>query len=187
MQYDTITGELGKLRLAETVSSRRAEIRIKTRVDEIAPFVELVQRRADTERDALGFLPHTAYEEAAIQGKLWIATVRDQEAETYVGHLLFGGAFPTIRVFQLFVDKAYRRCGVGSALVGHLVADAEAHNYLGITAKVADDLEANQFWERKGFLVVRSKLGARGEIGHPESGLSAQRKDGFECGPAIGS
>lgn len=141
------------------MSILRTNISVKARADEVAPFVDAVQRQADTERDALGFLPPTAYQEAAVQGKLWVAVVSDQENETYVGHLLFGGAFPTLRVFQLFVGKAYRNCGVASVLIDHLVADAEAHSFLSISAKVADDLDANRFWERKGFSIVRSRVG----------------------------
>jgi GNAT superfamily N-acetyltransferase/predicted nucleic acid-binding protein len=140
----------------------RESIAIKTRTEDVTPFLARVQRLADTERDSLGFLPLTAYQEAAIQGKLWIAALVRNSEETYIGHLLFGGAFPTIRVFQLFVQDRYRGCGVGSALLEHLVQEAETLSYLTITARVADDLKSNRFWEKRGFGVVRSQPGGRG-------------------------
>jgi hypothetical protein len=49
-------------------------IAIRTKHQETAPFVSTVAARADAERLALGFMPESVYEEAALQGKLWVAT-----------------------------------------------------------------------------------------------------------------
>src|SRR5437868_6809735 len=129
-------------------------IAIRMKPHELVPFVSTVAARADAERLALGFMPESVYEEAALQGKLWVATSDTQEP-TYLGHLLFGGVFPVFRVFQIFIDAAARRRGVGTALISELIHYAESLSYLSITAKVADDLAANAFWQRHEFHVVR--------------------------------
>ena len=41
-------------------------IAIRSHVDEVAPFVKTVQRRADAEREALGVLPSCEYQEGGI-------------------------------------------------------------------------------------------------------------------------
>jgi len=127
---------------------------IRTKPHELTAFVSTVAARADAEKLALGFMPESVYQEAALQGKLWVATT-DTPEPTYLGHLLFGGVFPVLRVFQIFVDVKVRRRNVGTVLISELVRYAEALSYLTITAKVADDLEANAFWQRHEFHVVR--------------------------------
>ena len=44
-------------------------------------------------------------------------------------------------------------------LVDHLIRIAESANFLSVTAKVADDLDANTFWDRMRFPVIRTKPG----------------------------
>lgn len=136
------------------------KVTIRHKPDEVGPFVKLVQAKADSARDALGFLPSRAYREAADQGKLYVAFVESQNRETYAGHLLFGGVFPKGTVFQLFVDPNYRRAGIGRRLVRTIVSRCQADQYLSITAQVAADLAtANTFWERLRFRTMRSKAG----------------------------
>lgn len=104
---------------------------------------------------ALGFLPAGAYEEAASRGNLLVAICDS----SYAGHLLFGGSYPSLKVFQLYVSESLRRRGIGTALVSGLVNLANHHSYLSITANVAEDLAANAFWERAGFVLLRLKPG----------------------------
>jgi GNAT superfamily N-acetyltransferase/predicted nucleic acid-binding protein len=132
---------------------------IKKRPHEVAPFVSLAQKHADAEKRALGFIPKSAYEDAAVQGKLWVAVSSLDGAEEYVGHILWGGAFPRLRIFQMFVAKSYRRKGVASILIEDLEKEAESLSYLTISARVAEDLDANSFWERRGFGITRSVPG----------------------------
>jgi predicted nucleic acid-binding protein/GNAT superfamily N-acetyltransferase len=135
------------------------DIKIYDALSEVSTFAETAAARADGQRDALGFLPRSAYLEAAAQGKLYIATVGDGRAERYGGHLLFGGRFPHLKVFQVYVEPALQGKHVGHRLVEHLVRYGEHHSYLTISARVAADLPANQFWERAGFLTVRTEEG----------------------------
>src|SRR5579871_1173474 len=118
-------------------------------------FVEKVRTSADQDKMALGFLPAAAYEEAANRGNLLVAKCGD----AYAGHLLFGGSYPVLRVFQLYVVENFRRYGIGKQLIGSLTRFATKHGYLSISASVADDLPANRFWEKSGFVTVRTRPG----------------------------
>jgi GNAT superfamily N-acetyltransferase/predicted nucleic acid-binding protein len=132
------------------------EILIKREFDEVYPHLQAVMDRGDADPGALGFLPGVAYEEAARQGKLLVAVARSDGPEMFAGHLLYGGAFPHLRVFQVFAEPSYRRIRVASRLVDFLVREAEESSYLTISARVAEDLgDANKFWEHKGFDLVK--------------------------------
>jgi GNAT superfamily N-acetyltransferase/predicted nucleic acid-binding protein len=137
-------------------------IAVKTNPDEVCAFLDEVRRAADSERVALGFLPRRAFIEAAAQGKLWIAVAQREGMPVYAGHIMFGGAFPILRIFQVFVSAPFRRRGVGGTLLRQLISEAESQNYLLVNAKVAGDLEANKFWNAQGFSVVRTIAGAGG-------------------------
>jgi GNAT superfamily N-acetyltransferase/predicted nucleic acid-binding protein len=130
-------------------------VELKTSPAEVMPFVDEVIQEADGERESLGFLREGVYWELAAQGKLIVATI----GQRYVGHLLFGGVAPHARVFQTHVRKSFRRRGVGQRLVQKLVQNAETWNYISITARVASDLVANEFYERMGFRHVRTAPG----------------------------
>lgn len=129
------------------------------------PYIDVVREQADANREALGFLPDRVYREAAEQGKLLVALAVEGQRQTYAGHLLFGGAYPRARVFQIFLSPSYREKGVGRRLVEDFVHEMEADHYISITANVAADLvQSNAFWKRIGFHVVRTRQGgaARG-------------------------
>lgn len=131
---------------------------------EIARHMQMVIERADANRSALGFLPRGAYFDAARQEKLLVAATRQERSEVYVGHLLFGGAFPHVRIFQVFVEDRFRRMGIASRLIDALIEESEEGGYLTVSARVADDLvQSNAFWEQKGFdvsQVVREGSGS---------------------------
>jgi GNAT superfamily N-acetyltransferase/predicted nucleic acid-binding protein len=126
---------------------------------EVEPFVTDVQRNADLEKDALGFLPASVYDDAARRGSLLVATCASPIRAGYAGHLLFGGRFPHARVFQIFVAARFRKQGVGRELIKKLVAITEGLGFLSISARVAADLVANGFWNELGFDVAGTKPG----------------------------
>jgi GNAT superfamily N-acetyltransferase len=132
-----------------------------SRPDDVARYLEAVRAAADGNREALGFLPEGAYREAAEQEKLLVAVAVREGAKTYAGHLLFGGVFPHARIFQVYVAPEFRRQGIGRRLVETVLRQAEMRQYLSVSAKVADDLEANTFWETLQFELVRTKTGGR--------------------------
>jgi GNAT superfamily N-acetyltransferase len=127
----------------------------------VAAFVEQAQLAADTEKDALGFLPERAFKEAADQGKLLVAVVRQGGVAVYAGHLMHGGAFPQARIFQVYTQPQFRRNGIARRLVEAIIRKAEGMQFMSVLAQVADDLAANQFWESVGFEIIRTRPGGQ--------------------------
>lgn len=123
---------------------------------EIEPFIPYVQQYADNNRKALGFLTRSAYQEQAYNGRLFVAVNSESE---YLGHLLFGGRFPWLKVFQVLVRKKFRRDKIGSWLINELITYGEKRSFLSISAKVAADLASNNFWEKSGFQLIRQEKG----------------------------
>lgn len=132
---------------------------ILSRASDVYEFVGYCQQAADTERVALGFLPEVAYQQAAEQGKLFVAV---SPSGDYLGHIMFGGVFPYIKVMQTYCLKDNRDLGVGRSLIKSLISWAEDRGYLSIIARVAADLDAaNKFYESSGFQTVRSEKGGK--------------------------
>src|ERR1700680_4068408 len=75
---------------------------------EVPGMVQSVQANADSNRDALGFLPAQAYEQAARQGTLFVAVNRRGQECQYAGHILFGASYPHARIFQVYVAAEHR-------------------------------------------------------------------------------
>ena len=119
---------------------------------EVMNYVDQVRHLADANRSMLGFVPASAYREAALKGCLWIAV--DQTTQDLMGYLFFGGTYPHLKVFQIYVDREFRSVGMARALIEELKKHGESTNHLTITARVAAELEANKFWRRAGFRVV---------------------------------
>jgi len=136
------------------------KIKILKNYTELKSHLITVQSFADKNKSALGFLPRSTFREQALRGRLWVA-VRE-EMEGFLGFLLFGGRFPSIKIFQLFVSSQNRRQEIGSAFVNQLIEFGEANGYLTISARVAADLFAHRFWEKVGFHLVRQESDAKG-------------------------
>ncbi len=126
---------------------------------EVKAHLSTVQSFADKNKSALGFLPSSAFREQAFRNRLWIAT--REETNEFLGYLLFGVRFPSIKIFQIFVSPENRKQGIASNLVRQLVDFGEDNNYLTISARVAADLPANRFWESIGFNLVRQEPGGK--------------------------
>lgn len=126
--------------------------------DEVIGYVQSVQHIADAGRAEFGFLPASAYKELASRNRLWVAVDARKELS---GYLLFGGRFPNIRIFQIHVVSAARHRGVPATLLDSLLDYAKRHQIQTISAHVAADLPANQFWEKEGYRVIRQVPGGR--------------------------
>jgi len=131
---------------------------LKTYTD-VRSFIGNVQAVADNNKTAFGFLPKSAYNASALQGKLWIAV--EPKNKAYLGHLMIGGKYPTLSIRQLYTNKDYRRRGVGKQLIHEIIKHGENHSYLSISARVASDLAANSFWEKQGFRLIRQVTGGK--------------------------
>ena len=120
---------------------------------DVMGYIGKVRQLADANRSALGFLPKSAYTEAAMKGHLWIAI--EKSTQELLGYLFFGGRYPHLKVFQVYVRPEFRSAGVAGTLVGALMKYGEETSCLTIRARVASELVANKFWQRSGFRIVR--------------------------------
>jgi hypothetical protein len=119
---ETITLQRKVAKMAGHYSIRRDFV-------DIFPFIEAVRAQADSERDALGFLPEPAYAEAARQRKLILLIFQEGDRSYYAGHLLFGGIFPVLRVRQISITAKSRRNGQATTLLRALIAQGEKESY----------------------------------------------------------
>ncbi len=116
-------------------------------------YIDQVRSLADENGTALGFLPKSAYTEAAMKESLWVAL--DGITEGFQGYLLFGGTYPQLRVFQICTHPDHRSSGTAQKLIESLKEYGEEHDYQTISARVASELKANRFWRKSGFQIVR--------------------------------
>ena len=133
------------------------KIDVLTEHQAVKGYVARVRELADENRDALGFLPTSAYEDLAARDKLWVAV--DSESNELLAYLLFGGRYPHLKIVQLYVSPRVRGSGIGSLMISALKAHAQRTGLQTISARVAADLKANEFWERCGLRLVRQVRG----------------------------
>ena len=118
----------------------------------LTPYKEAIRELADTEKEAVGFLPAAAYDEAINRSRVVAMLDTSFALPELVGFVLFSGVFPHARIQQIVVAQSHRRKGVASALVREVISRHEAGGYLRVTAAVADNLPAAQaFYESNGF------------------------------------
>ena len=126
----------------------------------VLQFLDRIRSEADSQRDALGFLPVKAYVEQILARKIILLLASADGDLSYAGHLMFGGLFPRLRIYQIAVAQPFRCHGGGCQLIRALMSQAEREGYLSISAYVAEDLvAANRFYERNGFVALRSRPG----------------------------
>jgi len=135
------------------------KIKILSEGSQINPYLKSVEDFADSNKKSLGFLPKSAFREQANRGRLWIAINAD--SGECLGYILYGGRYPVLRIFHLYVAPKHRKEGIGTRLLTDLLSSGEKNNYLTVTARVAADLPANNFWDRAGFPIVRQESGGR--------------------------
>jgi len=92
---------------------------ILERYQDVFPFLSDVRAAADANRDALGFLPVSVYQEFARQGNLFVIVERSSEVR-YAGHVLFARRVPRASVVQIFVLAKNRGRGLATQMLSHL-------------------------------------------------------------------
>lgn len=107
--------------------------------------------------EALGFIPHAGLARACAAGRVLMAL----EEGAYCGYLLYGAAWPTLRIYQCCIQDDARRLAHGRALVAQLAARAPAQHHGGIALWCATDLESNQFWHALGFRPTAQRAGGQ--------------------------
>lgn len=168
------------------------------RYGDVVQFLNDVIESSNGERDALGFLPAQVFTEHAQKGNLLVsATVGQGGSLAYSGHLLFDARQSRATVLQIHVKPEARRQGTARRLLDRLKEHLTELCFISIYAKVAEDLRtANEFWERNGFYVQRTRPGGktRGrtilvrchELSSPQlferSGITSQNPFGLDTG-----
>lgn len=136
-----------------------SNMQILTEGRQVRPYIKRIQAFADSSKKSLGFLPKSVFREQANRGRLWVAISAD--SGKCLGYLLFGGRYPNLRIFHLYVAQQHRKQGIGAKLLTSLEAFGEKNSYLALSARVAADLASNKFWERAGFPIMRQEAGGR--------------------------
>jgi ribosomal protein S18 acetylase RimI-like enzyme/predicted nucleic acid-binding protein len=128
----------------------------------LMPRLASIRALADSEKEALGFIPEGAYRDAIAKRRLIAMCAPKNGNSEVVGFILFSGVFPNARIQQIAVDPAHRRTRIASTLINDLVSQLESQGYLTITAAVASDLPAAQaFYAHNGFEARRSQAGGQ--------------------------
>jgi GNAT superfamily N-acetyltransferase len=115
-------------------------------------FVEALSRKHYEE---IGFLPKPRLEQYYQDGQLWMQTENGEPC----GFLVWGNGWPVLRVYQVCIQYDAQRRLHGAELVGRLIRKAEAEGYERISAWVADDIPANDFWNAMGFRLHGQRAG----------------------------
>lgn len=119
---------------------------------------------ADSNKEALGFLPQGMYKNQIHKGAVFVAVDEKGGESRFAGHILLGGRYPAKRVFQLVVKPEYHGQGVGKKLLKAAEAAAKSEGFSSIWAKVGSKLPANKFWQKQGLDVIGEQ---RGGMSHP--------------------
>ena len=124
-----------------------------THTEEVRPYVQQVRTLADEHRREFGFIPRSAYDDAALREKLWVAV--GSVSRDFRGYLYFGGRHPRMRVFQICVAPGHRSSGIAQRIISEFAQYSQRLHYLNITADVLSTLPANRFWKSQGFEIIR--------------------------------
>lgn len=136
--------------------------RIVTAQQDVIAFIGDVQAAADSEREALGFIPAVAYGQAVGKGEIILVVEDHPQATRYAGHIWVSGTYPHARVVQLCVGAEYRGRRLSTRLLRAAIQAAEDLGYISIKANVADDLiAANRVYEHHGFDHAKTKPGGK--------------------------
>jgi ribosomal protein S18 acetylase RimI-like enzyme len=119
---------------------KRIQFVIERDVKAQTALIPEIQQLADSEKEALGFLPSTAFGEAIGRGRLVAAIAQGGAARTFAGFLLYSGVYPNAKIQQVAATPTFRRQGAASALMRALISELERLGYLSIRADVASDL-----------------------------------------------
>jgi len=136
---------------------------ILERFSDVEPHINSAITWANSDRNALGFLPALVFTEQARKGNLLVATMKGREGHfEYAGHLLFDARQSKAKILQVFVKPEARQKSTARRMLDRLKEHLTELHFISIYANVAEDLsEANAFWERNGFYIQRTRPGGK--------------------------
>lgn len=130
--------------------------------NELRKFLPDIQRLADSETNALGFLPAKAYEDAVYRNQILALVDETNHKSKLAGYILHSGVFPNARIQQIATVKSYRNSEVGSTLIRTLVSDLEKIGFISLRADIANDLSyAKKFYQKNQFYPSRITAGGQ--------------------------
>ena len=118
--------------------------------------IPAIKSIADREKDSLGFVNRGALTRAVERGELLIVAVGDEA----IGFCHFYRRRDRmVTLYHLAVERTWRGCGAGRALLVHLHEQASAEGHLIIRLRCPTDLPANGFYARFGYRAVATLPG----------------------------
>ncbi len=105
----------------------------------------------------LGFIPAIAYTEAIKRNRLVVELENDEPC----GFVLWAKRGSTVRIHQCCIADDARRLRHATQLVTHTLTRPENKNARQLKLRVADDLEANAFWQTIGCQIVANVPGGK--------------------------
>ena len=94
---------------------------LSTETSELISLQKEIIDLANSERNALGFIPASAYETAIDRGRL-LALVENQKSSIRLaGFLLYSGVKTSAKIQQIAICPEFRGRGVGKALLHALI------------------------------------------------------------------
>ena len=125
-------------------------------------MIGVIQRLMRTESDALGFLTTTAIQFHAATGGVYVIWDRGGDVVAYIIFARGKASAPqTAHVYQVWVKRACRKKHIGSKIVEAACDIAKKAGATSIECYVAQELEANHFWEAVGFQLVGAREGGK--------------------------
>lgn len=141
---------------------KRLHFVIEQEAKALTSLLTQIRALADSERDALGFLPAKAFEDAIERRRLIAVLVDEQGNRSFAGYLLHSGVFPHAKVQQVAAQPAFRKAGAASALIRALASELERIGFMSIRADVASDLSAAlAFYSKNGFERMLERAGGK--------------------------
>jgi GNAT superfamily N-acetyltransferase len=141
-------------------SQNLSRFRVLDRYADVSPFLPDIVKASDSNRDYLGFVPRSVFDELARQHEIFALVNEVAGEDRYVGHLLFQRRYPKASVMQLFILEQYRQRGFASLLCDQLIERLTREGFTSIYARVGEDMRAaNEAWQAMGFRVQRTELG----------------------------
>ncbi|PJE32647.1 Acetyltransferase (GNAT) family protein [Pseudooceanicola marinus] len=137
-----------------------SDVRLLEAADALIDRLDDIVAIADGYKMEIGFWPRRGLEDAIWRGRLIAAYREGENGNAVLGFVVFGGVFPNGRVQAVAVHPDYLRQGVAQYLIDAVISRFEMEGFLTVSAKPARDLEvAQSFYQKNGFLTVRSKAG----------------------------
>jgi ribosomal protein S18 acetylase RimI-like enzyme len=75
--------------------------------------------------------------------------------------MVWGAGWPVLRVYQVCIQYDAQRREHGMRLIRRLISKADVEGYEAISCYVADDIQANDFWQAAGFRKIGQREGGR--------------------------